>query len=208
MNRGAAAHHRDQRRALGGVEVGEVQRVAGAQQRVGDQGRAGVGHRAVGGPHRGQRVHIGVIRREPACDARAQDAGRRLAGLDRLGGVKAVEPAPRVGFDVAERLWLVRQPPEHPGQKRVLPDVGQVPGMIGVLVGKHGAPPMSRALTGPGMTRHFGSIISVRSSSPSGGLRVLACSRPCRSRPHRSRPVPEAVGPGPCAPFRGRGSAA
>jgi hypothetical protein len=60
-----------------------------------------------------------------------------LACLGGLGAAQIVQPTPGMGFDIGERFVLARQVVQHPAQQRVLLDIGQVPGVIAVLIGKH-----------------------------------------------------------------------
>ena len=62
---------------------------------------------------------------------------RSLSGLEGLRGVKPVQAPSRVRLDIRERFVLLRQIVQNPRQKRMLVDVGQVPGVIDVLVGQH-----------------------------------------------------------------------
>jgi hypothetical protein len=72
---------------------------------------------------------------EPVADP--PDPLRRLARLQRLGAAEVIERTARMGLDVAQGLGLDGQVVQRQRQKRVLVDIGEVPGVIGVLVGEH-----------------------------------------------------------------------
>ena len=76
-------------------------------------------------------------RRYRTQEANRQDALRRLAGLLRLDPGQPVKAPAGMGLDIGKRLVLPGHVVKHPGQKRVLLDIGQIPGMEGVLIGKH-----------------------------------------------------------------------
>ncbi len=90
----------------------------------------------MGGARLVQPLAIGVVGRKPA--RRKRDSARRLAGLPRLGRAQVIKPAPGVGFDIGQRLVLLHKIGQHPGECGMLVHIGQVPGMIQVLIGQHG----------------------------------------------------------------------
>ena len=130
--------HRLKRRELGRVQLGQMRAVARPQQRPRHQRRAGIGVRPMRRPdrlkRRAQRVAVG----QPALGQRAGDPGRGLARASRLGGAEVIEATPGVGLEVAQRLGFLGHPRQRHGQQRVLVHVGQVSGVIGVLIGQHG----------------------------------------------------------------------
>ena len=156
------------------VQLGEVHHVAGAQRKRGDQRRAGVGGRAVQGAGLREAAGIGVIGGKPAPRLGPQDAAGGLAGLARLGGVERIEAAPGVGFEVAERLVLARQVIEHHRQQRVLVHVGEVSGMVKVLVGKHG---VSRCCAASELSRVSPGGASGVVAGPEGGSLVRGSAK-------------------------------
>jgi hypothetical protein len=54
-----------------------------------------------------------------------------------------------VGFNIAERFVLLGQIGQHPRQKRVLVHVGEITGVVGVLVGQHLSPGLSHERRSP-----------------------------------------------------------
>ena len=84
------------------------------------------------GPSRG----IGVIRCKPVRNA--GNSRCRLSGFDRLGGVQLVQAATRMGFQIGQRFVFGHQIGQHPGQQGMLVNIGQIPGMIDMLVRQHG----------------------------------------------------------------------
>ena len=81
-------------RVLGGMELHEGHAVLRAQQRAGDERRAGIGGGSRLGAHGGERAAEGRGR----IGVDAGDALRRLAGLQRFGRGEVVEAAAGVGL--------------------------------------------------------------------------------------------------------------
>ena len=69
---------------------------------------------------------------------RQRNPRRSLAGLQRLWSGKIIQPAPGMGLDITQRFVLACEVIQHPRQKRVFVDVGQIASMVKVLVGQHG----------------------------------------------------------------------
>ena len=120
---------------FGRVKFGEMQPVRGAQGECCDQRRAGIGVRTVKCARAGEYEREGM----GGGQAVAQRAGgSSLAGAQGLGGGKVVEAAPGMAFEVGERLVLLREIGERGGEGGMLVQVGEVSGVIEVLLGKHG----------------------------------------------------------------------
>ena len=131
------------------MQLGQVDRVRLTQAKRRDQGGTGVSVRAKRGARLIQPDPVGVVLGKQRLGQ--TDARRRLTRLDRRFGGKVIDPAPGVGLDIAERLFLAGQVVQHPGQHRVLVDIGQVPGVVEVLIGQHGAqtyPALARLKSG------------------------------------------------------------
>ena len=79
-----------------------------------------------------KRAGVGVVLGEPVL--MGEDAICGLTGLCGLGGGEVVETSPGVGFDVGEGFVFLNQIVERPRQQRVLVNIGQIPGVEGVLV--------------------------------------------------------------------------
>ena len=77
-----------------------------------------------------------MIRRKPLFQK--GNSGGSFARFGRFGGGQVVDAAPRMGFDIGQRLVLAGHVIQRIGQKCVLLDIGKVPGMEEVLVGQHG----------------------------------------------------------------------
>jgi hypothetical protein len=60
-----------------------------------------------------------------------------LGRLGGLGAVQIVKPTPGMGFDIRQRLVLLRQIVQRPCQQRVLLDIGQISGGIDMLIRQH-----------------------------------------------------------------------
>lgn len=60
-----------------------------------------------------------------------------LAGFQRLGSVQPVERPARMGFQIGEWFIFLDQLVKNPCKQAVLVDIGQIPGVINMLVRQH-----------------------------------------------------------------------
>ena len=120
------------------VQFGQMDRVGFAQTQGRDHRRAGIGARSKHGAAFGQPLDVRVIGGKPTFGE--IDARLRLAGFQRLVRSQIIKPPPGMGFDIAERFVLLGQVLQHPRQKCVLLHIGQISGVIDVLIGKHTLP--------------------------------------------------------------------
>ena len=131
---GMRPHRLAQRRVFLRVQLGKVETVALAQKMRRNHWRAGIGGCPVGGPGLGNRLCQRMILRQQSVIQKAADACLGLSRLDRLRRVQLIEPAPRVGLQIAERLILLGEIGQHPRQQRVFLNVRQISGVIDMLI--------------------------------------------------------------------------
>ena len=75
---------------------------------------------------------VGMVLGEPVL--MGEDACGGFAGLCGLGGGEFVETSSGVGFNIGEGFIFLDQIVERPRQQRVLVNIGQIPGVEGVLI--------------------------------------------------------------------------
>jgi len=117
------------------VKFGKMHRVTIPQGQGRKKRRARIGRLSIADANFRKAARIGMIRREPFPEP--DDSTGRLASLQRLLGIEAIETPAGMGLNVAQRFVLLNQIVEHRTQQGMLVDVGQIPGMVGVLIRKH-----------------------------------------------------------------------